>query len=126
MLKIKLYTEGKYLIYRILHQDESLRSKYGHILNYGRLSHSFTSSNGWTISSYANLGIDVGARIIWLRGYESDYDDEIVFFNCGDESRAKELKESLLEAFRDFSERGYFFGKKDDENGDETHVYSFE
>lgn len=88
------------LIYWVKYQDESARSTGS--------EKSFTSKNGIKIMSISSPYIFFKKKELFIRGHSNNLDLNVVTINMETKTEAKDLKNRVQEAVREFNESGGF------------------
>ncbi|MDR0645922.1 MAG: hypothetical protein LBG46_02820 [Elusimicrobiota bacterium] len=119
-MKIKIELQkvfDKGIAYRVLEQDDSLR--------YDSVRLSFNASNGITIVS--NMCPQISYPNIYIRGSNRLADKEEASYWTGSREKRDVLFDRILDAFKEFAEKGYFGRpeKEETETVNEDNVHEF-
>lgn len=113
--------EPHYLLFQVLEMDERFRvDKTKAPYNYYR------ASNKWIVRSYIYPTINPYLWEVNVWGRRREKDTLPFVLNCWTEEQAKEIKENILIALKEWAERWSGWGKKDeDEQKLDNHIYEF-
>lgn len=108
-LKLNLYIEGLYIVYRVLEQHSSITQPK----TTGRIELCFESSNGIRVISETIPALEVNPNNkkldIYIRGRDEKEDNTLVTVGPFEtEQEAINTKDEILFALQEFSNRNYF------------------
>lgn len=108
-LKLNLYIEGLYIVYRVLEQHSSITQPK----NTGRIEMEFESSNGVRVFSETKPALLTNADNqkldVYIRGRDEKEDNTLVTVGpFENELEAVKVKDEILFALQEFSNRNYF------------------
>jgi hypothetical protein len=106
-LKVFLKAVGNTVIFKVLEQDESLRSKNNELLLYFKASANTASNLAIASNIYPNISVDV----IYLQGFYRERDLDVGSLQLKTDQEAREFVVKAKAALAEFAANNYFEGR---------------